>query len=224
MIKMIVFDMAGTTVNENNLVYRTLQKTINEAGFPVSLEEVLLHGAGKEKLQAIQDILHFASPGLADLETTANYLHKQFLAELERAYEEADISAFDTCEPLFEELRSRGIKVVLNTGYNRKTAKQLLNRLAWQEGQQIDLSVTADQVANSRPHPDMIHLAMQKMGIEDASAVAKVGDSIIDIEEGKNAGCGLTFGVTTGAHTAAQLASAEPDHVIDSLMEMSALI
>ncbi len=52
-VKMVVFDMAGTTVNENNVVYKTLHNAINEAGFPVSLQEVLAEGAGKEKLQAV---------------------------------------------------------------------------------------------------------------------------------------------------------------------------
>ena len=47
MIKMVVFDMAGTTVNENNVVYKTLQKAINEAGYNFTLEKVLAEGAGK---------------------------------------------------------------------------------------------------------------------------------------------------------------------------------
>jgi beta-phosphoglucomutase-like phosphatase (HAD superfamily) len=33
MIRMIVFDMAGTTVDEDNVVYKTLMKTVNAAGF-----------------------------------------------------------------------------------------------------------------------------------------------------------------------------------------------
>ena len=29
MIKLVVFDMAGTTINEDNVVYKTLQKAVN---------------------------------------------------------------------------------------------------------------------------------------------------------------------------------------------------
>ena len=54
---MVVFDMAGTTVDENNVVYKTLHAAIVNAGIPVALDDVLLHGAGKEKLQAIKDVL-----------------------------------------------------------------------------------------------------------------------------------------------------------------------
>jgi len=57
MIKMVVFDMAGTTVDEDNVVYKTLQHTINNAGYDFTLEQVLATGAGKEKLKAIKDII-----------------------------------------------------------------------------------------------------------------------------------------------------------------------
>jgi len=50
-IKMVVFDMAGTTVNEDNMVYKTLRTAINEAGFDFTLDQVLEQGAGNEKLQ-----------------------------------------------------------------------------------------------------------------------------------------------------------------------------
>ncbi len=57
MISMVVFDMAGTTVNEDNVVYKTLQKAINKRGFDFTLDQVLTEGAGKEKQEAVQSIL-----------------------------------------------------------------------------------------------------------------------------------------------------------------------
>jgi phosphoglycolate phosphatase-like HAD superfamily hydrolase len=54
--------------------------------------------------------------------------------------------------------------------------------------------------------------------------VIKVGDSIIDIEEGKNAGCKLSIGITTGAHTYVQLASANPNGIIHHLSQLLPLI
>ncbi|MEI9955495.1 MAG: hypothetical protein WDM90_04100 [Ferruginibacter sp.] len=47
----------GTTVDEDNIVYKTLHKIINNAGFTVSFDQVLAEGAGKEKLTAIKDIV-----------------------------------------------------------------------------------------------------------------------------------------------------------------------
>jgi phosphoglycolate phosphatase-like HAD superfamily hydrolase len=70
----------------------------------------------------------------------------------------------------------------------------------------------------------MIGLAMQRAGITDAREVAKVGDSVIDIEEGRNAGASLNIGITTGAHTRQQLESANPNHIVDNLIEILPLI
>ena len=104
-----------------------------------------------------------------------------------------------------------------NTGYDRPTAELLLSKMGWSAGVEYDVLVTATDVNRGRPHPDMILLAMEQTGINDPALVAKVGDSAIDILEGKNAGCGFTAGVTTGAQTAKQLWRAEPDAVVDEL-------
>ena len=49
------------------------------------------------------------------------------------------------------------------------------------------------------------------------SSVIKIGDSAIDILEGKNAGCSLNIGITTGAQTKEQLSVANPDFIIDNI-------
>ena len=94
----------------------------------------------------------------------------------------------------------------------------------WEEGKQYDALITADDVVEGRPHPAMILEAMKRLNVKDASQVLKAGDSIIDIEEGKNAHCGVTIGVTTGAHTGQQLESAKPTYVVRSLTELEQLV
>jgi beta-phosphoglucomutase-like phosphatase (HAD superfamily) len=54
MIKMVVFDMAGTTVNEGNVVYKTLRQAINERGYNVTLGEVLEKGAGRKNCRRLK--------------------------------------------------------------------------------------------------------------------------------------------------------------------------
>ncbi len=123
-------------------------------------------------------------------------------------------------EELFAILKDRDILRVLNTGYDRKTAESLLEKLNWKVGKDVDALITASDVPRNRPYPDMIELAMQKFEIADPGVVLKIGDSIIDIQEGQQAGCGLSIGITTGAHNVAQLKSANPDYVIDDLLEI----
>lgn len=221
--RMIVFDMAGTTIDENNLVYHTLHQTILQNGFNCTIDDVLLHGAGKEKRNAIIDVLS-ASQELIISNETIEYIFQTFLKNLENAYLTANISPQPFVLDVFEQLKRKNIYVVLNTGYDRKTASGLLEKLNWDKGVHYDLLVTASDVKHSRPFPDMIQYAMHLLKIEDSSTVVKIGDSAIDILEGKNANCGLCVGITTGAQSEEQMLAAKPDFIINNLLELIPLL
>ncbi|GEC71621.1 phosphatase [Flavobacterium flevense] len=222
-IKMVVFDMAGTTVNEDNLVYKTVQKSINQEGFEVTLDEVLKYGAGKEKHKAITDVLT-ACTNEKNLDTAADRIFVKFKEALEKAYDESDIDTFQGMETFFEKLKKHGIKVVLNTGYDFKTANKLMQKLNWRVGVQVDALITSDDVVNGRPHPDMIQMAMAQFGINDSNQVLKAGDSEIDIIEGKNSGCGITVGVLSGAQNRQQLETANPDYILQNVTELESIL
>ncbi len=214
--------MAGTTVNEDNVVYKTLRKAVNEAGYDFTLDQVLLEGAGKEKLQAIKSILQvYAQNNDAAL---ADRIYAKFVDYLDKAYDTLSISQQPHATELFHALRKMGILVVLNTGYNYKTAASLVDKLGWLAGKDYDGLITASDVQHNRPQPDMILLAMERFHITNPQQVVKVGDSIIDIEEGKNAGCRLNIGITTGAHTHSQLLTGNPDYIINDLLELVPLL
>ncbi|MGN7516140.1 MAG: phosphonatase-like hydrolase [Allomuricauda sp.] len=216
-IELAVFDMAGTTVNEDNVVYKTVRAALAKSGVEVSLNTVLEFGAGKEKFKAIADILEKTKTTGVD----PNAVFKDFKNMLEEAYANLDVTTYDGVEELFKLLKSKGVKVVLNTGYDHKTAKSLLSKLGWIPGEQIDALITADDAVMGRPSSEMIDKAMAMFGITARDKVLKAGDSVIDIEEGKNANCGWTVGVLTGAQTREQLATAEPSMILDSLSDLA---
>jgi phosphonatase-like hydrolase len=218
---MVVFDMAGTTVDEDNIVYKTLRRAIADHGYAYTLDQVLAEGAGKEKLQAIKSILSI-DKNCDDGISTAIYDH--FLILLNEEYAHLEVRPQPHAEETFHILKQNKILVVLNTGYDADTALSLIKKLRWEQGIAYDLLVTASDVKNGRPHPDMILHAMQNFGIHESGEVIKVGDSAIDIEEGKNARCALTIGVTTGAHTSHQLSLANPDFIISDLSELPKII
>ena len=221
MIQMVVFDMAGTTVNENNVVYKTLRSAINEAAFDFSLDQVLEAGAGKEKLQAIRSIL--ALRQIED-EQLASQIFARFLTLLEEAYDTLQVFEQENTTAVFHALKEDNIRVVLNTGYNRQTAEGLVHNIGWIKGVDYDLLVTASEVIKNRPEPDMILLAMKHFDIENAGSVIKIGDSAVDILEGKNAGCRITIGITTGAQTHSQIQTAQPAFIIDNLIELIPIV
>jgi phosphonatase-like hydrolase len=221
-IAMVVFDMAGTTVDEGNVVYRTLHKAIEKKSPTVSFEDVLKWGAGKEKLQAIRETLSEKNITLNEQDILE--IFQDFLVLLDSAYENLTVIPTRNTERLFKELRDLGIKVVLNTGYNKTTANLLVKKLNWEEGKDFDLLVTSSDVNQNRPNPDMILFAMDKLNVSDATTVIKVGDSTIDIEEGRNAGCIYNIGVTTGAHSHAELLTANPDCIFDDIYDLKSLV
>ncbi|MER3319249.1 MAG: phosphonatase-like hydrolase [Allomuricauda sp.] len=216
-IQLAVFDMAGTTVNEDNVVYKTVRAALAKYGVEVSLNTVLEFGAGKEKFKAIADILKETKSENVD----PNAVFREFKKMLEEAYANLNVTTYDGVEELFKMLKSKGVKVVLNTGYDQKTAQSLLNKLGWVPGEQIDALITADDVVKGRPSSEMIDKAMEMFKITESENVLKAGDSVIDIEEGKNANCGWTVGVLTGAQTREQLATAEPTMILDSLANLA---
>ncbi|AUC85735.1 HAD family hydrolase [Polaribacter sp. ALD11] len=220
-IKMVVLDMAGTTINENNVVYKTLYKVIENADVEVSLKTVLEVGAGKEKHQAIKDILAHVK---ADKKQDSLILFESFKKELHEAYKVLDIKPIKGVTETILNLRNKGILVVLNTGYNSLVANNLLQKINWQKGQHYDALITASDVVNGRPHPDMIVKAMALFNITDASLVLKAGDSVIDIEEGKNAKCGITVGVLSGAQTRNQLEKIKPTYILESLATLETIL
>lgn len=209
--------MAGTTVNEQNIVYKTLQKSINEYGIDVDLKFILQFGAGKEKHQAIKDVLTLLqSKRLSESEA----IFKNFKKILNKAYKSLEVKPIDGVENILLKLRQQKIIVILNTGYSRKIATYLLDKLKWYKEVHYDMLITPSDVKLGRPHPEMIQKAMREFNIKDSKQVLKAGDSIIDIEEGKNANCGITIGVLSGAQTKEQLQEMNPTFILNSLADL----
>lgn len=218
MIQLVVFDIAGTTIDENNVVYKTLQTAINQRGYHFTLDQVLAEGAGKEKSEAIRSILKL-KVGPVNEKLVAG-IYEDFLLSLKKAYETLSVQPEPGAEELFNILKRRNKRIVLNTGYNLEIAESLVKKVGWTETVEFDRMITSGDVKNNRPDPEMIDLAMDIFRIQDPREVIKIGDSIIDIEEGQNAGCLLSIGITTGAHTYHQLRSANPDYILNNLLEL----
>ncbi len=215
--------MVGTTINENNLVYKTIQKSIAKHNISISLDQVKYYSAGKEKQQAIYDILSRCT-AVENREELSYRIYKKFKINLTQAYNSSIAQPFTGVEAFIYKLRQHGIKVCLNTGYNTTTTSLLLKQVNWEIGKTVDALVTADDVDRVRPYPDMIEKAMQILGVSNAQNVLKAGDSATDIFEGKNANCGFTVGVLTGAHTKSQLLEAQPDVILQTLPELYSLL
>lgn len=127
-------------------------------------------------------------------------------------------------EAAFQKLKDLGIKVVVSTDLDRQTTREFMEDVGWEDSPLIDLTVTGKDMLQVRPEPDMIFFAMRRLGINNPTHVAKLGDSTLDIEEAKNANCGVVVALTTGAQSTEQLRAAEPTAVVDNLEAFLKLI
>lgn len=222
-IELVVFDMAGTTVSEGGAVYKALRDTLAENGLKV--DAAAIHQVkGTDKREALRVLIE-QSEMREELLPGLKAIHEDFVERLLAFYRtDPAITEFPGTSETFRRLKTNGIKVALNTGFSRDIAQILIDRLGWERAGLIDASITSDEVEAGRPHPFMIRALMQRLGINETSHIAKVGDAPADLLEGKNAGCGLVIGVTYGSSTREQLAEHPHDHLIGSITELQSLI
>jgi phosphonatase-like hydrolase len=220
---LVVFDIAGTTVNDEDSVNRCVRGALEAVGVLVTAAQVNAV-MGLPKPIALAELIA-GSPLRDNLKDGVPEIHRDFVKRTIRFYE-SDPSVFEVpgATGTFQALRAAGIKVALDTGFDRQITDVILGRLKWNDLKLIDASVTSDEVARGRPYPDMIARLMNRFNLTDPSRVVKVGDTPADIEEGKNAGCGVVVGVTRGTHTREQLETSAPTYLIETVAELPRLL
>ncbi|HKB02104.1 MAG TPA: phosphonatase-like hydrolase [Gemmataceae bacterium] len=222
MIELVVFDLAGTTVEEGDAIHASFEAAVSGAGM-VPDRAAVTAVMGLPKPEAIRMLL--ASAGRPVVEVQVAALHADFVRRMCDHYaSDPSVREVPGARSVFAALRRAGVKVALNTGFSRPITDVLLARLGWGVPEVIDATVTSDEVPRGRPHPNMIQALMKRLGVTDARRVAKVGDTRADLEEGTNAGCGLVIGVTTGSYTRAQLDRYPHTHLLESVAEVPELV
>jgi HAD superfamily hydrolase (TIGR01549 family) len=126
----------------------------------------------------------------------------------------------DECVPLegahelVVELKRRGYVVVLASSSNEDDLGYFLDELGVRD--LVDGWTTSEDVERTKPHPDVIHAALERAGTGEA---VMVGDSRWDIEAAANAGL-ETVCVITGGWSEQELSDHGAACVFDSLVEL----
>ncbi|HEX7903273.1 MAG TPA: HAD hydrolase-like protein [Chitinophagaceae bacterium] len=221
-IKMAVFDMAGTTVADDNFVAKAFQEAFRKNKVEITIEDVnpLM---GYHKPLAIQIVLERA--GVDFDEQLIDQVHTDFENEMIDFYEySSEVKPLPGTEEAFQYLKEKGVYIALNTGFSKDIADTIMTRFQWKEKGLVDDYIASDEVEEGRPASYMIHELMTRAGVDDASLVAKIGDTAVDIQEGQHAGCGYVVGITTGAYLQTDLEKYKPTHIIHHLSELPAIL
>lgn len=219
---LVALDMAGTTINENEIVYKMLEETAAAAiGHPVPAD-VMAAWKGTAKDEALVGILQAVGADVSPEHISAVYA--DFHDRLVAAYEATPPTPITGVPEALAELQAKGVKVALQTGYDAEVANLILEAVGWKVGRDIDVLITSDLVPASRPAPYMVFRAMEETGVQDVRRVLTAGDTPNDLGAGWNAGVGFVVGVTTGAFSAEQLATHPHTHILDSTADLPSLV
>jgi len=216
-IRLVVFDMAGTTVNDDGQVAAAFTAALAEHGVAPTPEQ-LRDVRGASKREAVRRFL----PDGPDQAGRAERAYALFREHLAAGYRHGGVTPVNGAESVFRWLRDRRIAVALNTGFDRDLTTKLLAGLGWNSAV-VNAVVCGDEVRQGRPAPFLIFHAMEAMGVASVGQVAAVGDTVLDLEAGANAGVRWNVGVLSGAHERAMLEQAPHTHLLRSVVELPSL-
>ena len=212
--RLVVFDMAGTTVNDGGQVPRAFTAALARHGIAASAGQIAAV-RGSSKREAVARFV----PAGAGRDETAAAIYADFRAELAREFADGGVQGVAGATGVFAWLRRAGVRVALNTGFDRDLTALLIGTLGW-DRTVVDAVVCGDDVAEGRPMPHLIRAAMRATGVLDARFVASVGDTTLDLEAGRHAGVGWNIGVLSGAHDLVRLARAPHTHIVASVADV----
>jgi HAD superfamily hydrolase (TIGR01509 family) len=198
----VIFDVDGTLIDSNDLHALAWQRAFERYGHPVPYERVRAHiGMGGDKLL----------PALLGDEVEAregDAIRKRQGQELGTVLEDPKQPkrVFPEVVELLSALRERGLRTALATSAERNKLDDLERAFGIDLGRRVDEVVTASQVSESKPAPDVVCAALEVLSV-GADAAVMVGDTPYDAKACRAAGVDF-IGVRSGGWTDAELRAA----------------
>jgi phosphoglycolate phosphatase-like HAD superfamily hydrolase len=179
----------------------------------------------KDHLKTIlnEQYMSYYKNQLKDYNITINMMYKKFNQIQTEILENPN---YVELHPQFfeieEYLKSKGIKnICFTTGFNKVQTLTIFSKIPSFNLNNYKL-ITTDDVKNPRPNAEGIHKIMKECNISNNNII-KVGDTIMDILEGKNADV-LTCGVLSGSTSKEKLISVDADYIINDLTYLKTII
>ncbi|MFI7086943.1 phosphonatase-like hydrolase [Streptomyces anulatus] len=235
--RLVVLDMAGTTVADGGLVEQAFSAAAQRLGVRPGSDEHARQLAyvrvtmGESKISVFRHL--FAGEdggdggdgeGGGDGEDKAQRANTAFEEAYGELVDAGRIAPVPGAREAVERLASEGRTVVLTTGFARPTQDAILAALGWQDLVPLTLC-PADAGGRGRPFPDMVLAAFLRTGaVDDVRRTAVAGDTSYDMLSGVRSGAGIVAGVLTGAHDKDRLTRHGATHVLGSVAELPDLI
>ena len=203
-LALAVIDWAGTTVDYGCLAPAVaLVDAFRRQG--VEISTALARGPmGLEKRAHIEALSR--EPEIAEQWQAAHGYPMQ-PADVDALYETFNLLLLDVLErysklipgtlEAMDALEEMDIRVAAWTGYPVE-ALEKVREAAARQGYKPEFTISANQVAAGRPAPWMIYHAMEALSVYPPETVVAVGDTVPDVEAGRNAGVWTVAVAQTG--------------------------
>lgn len=207
---LIIFDLDGTLVNAYPAVVLSVNETLKTLGFKPRSALAIKRAVGMGDRQLLAQ---FVGDGLAGaaLEIYRPH-HEQALLH--------HVRWLPTVLPTIKKLKASRMRLAIATNRPSQFTRLILSEL--DAHKYFDIVLCADQVANPKPYPDMIHKINEEMKVHQ-SEVCYVGDMTIDVHTGQQAGV-ETIAVSTGSSTIKELKALKPKAIISKMSQILTLI
>lgn len=204
-IKGVIFDWAGTIVDHGCFgPVVAFQEVFERAGVPISIAEARAP-MGLPKKEHLRTIAAMPLVMTRWEERHGKAFRESDIEDLYAAFTGMQISVLkDHCGVIegttgvLAGLRERRVRIGSTTGYVRAMMNEVIPR-ADKQGLHIDSVVCADDVPSGRPYPWMAFRVMEQIGVFPPHACVKVGDTLPDVAEGRNAGMWTVAVIETGS-------------------------
>src|SRR5512147_1346730 len=166
-IELVIFDIAGTLIEDHNEVADAFLEALRANHIEVSEDEIK-EWKGSSKRQVITHFVERQFGRCRNL-PLIDRTYGEFRFRLEEMYGSSGIVKIAGAEDTLTWLREQKIKVATTTGFYREVRDRILRNLHWEH--RFDANICTDDVAQGRPAPDMIQLAIKQTGITDPKHV-----------------------------------------------------
>ncbi len=203
----VIFDMDGVLADTGPIHFDSWVKMANEIGYHFN-KELFKKTFGVQSPTIVRKLVG---------DRIEQELVEKWAALKEQYYREmvkGKLKPLPGVKQIIQELKSFGFKLVVGTSAPRENVELLINALQLKED--FDVLITAAEVKNGKPAPDVFLISAEKLKIEPKNCLV-IEDAPVGIKAAKRAGM-KSIALTT-THEKSELFNA--DLIVKDLSEVS---
>lgn len=206
----MIFDLDGTLIESYEAIFIGLRECFQYLG---------------REMFPFEDLKKYLRP---DLETTLNQFFSpeevsRAIPIMRKKYEEVYLDKtyfLNGARGVLKTLFSAGVILGIASNKFGRFSREALRHLG--VSGYFKSVIGAGDVPRNKPYPDMIHAVLKEMNLPPEKAIF-IGDTLTDIETGKQAGIDV-YALPTGFYSKTELSQEKPKRLLKNLQELVTLV